>query len=83
MRFLKPWQRARMVREFLAERDQRVAAAEAAKRPTRFAIGQRVRIVGGSREDTITAILPHGKPHRYRLADSTFVYFESDLEAMA
>ena len=70
------WQRDQMIREFLAERDARSAAHGAA-----FAIGQRVRVVGGQLTATVTEILASKRVRRYRLKDSPFLYFESDLEA--
>ena len=70
------WQRDQIIREFLAKRDARSAAHGAA-----FAIGQRVRVVGGQRFATVSEILASKRVRRYRLKDSPFLYFESDLEA--
>jgi len=68
-----------MVRDFLAERDLRVATY--ANRLVRFKVGQRVRVVGGHSYATVTAIVAGSKLNRDRLTGREFLYFESDLEA--
>jgi hypothetical protein len=78
-RRLKPWQVERLVRELLAERDRRLAALRPA---TRFQVGQRVRVVGGERNATVTAVVAGSKVTRYRLEGRKFLYFENDLEAV-
>jgi hypothetical protein len=49
----------------------------------RYAIGQRVHVVGSWRYATVSAVEVKAKATRYRLVGSDFRYFESDLEVPA
>jgi hypothetical protein len=68
IRRLKPWQRERMIREFFAERDQRMVPVKPAERQPAFAIGDRVRPRDRELCGTVRALAAWPRVTAYRVA---------------